>query len=65
MRTDGQTDMTKLIVPFRNFANAPKMDILPSPLLPIRLSVRKNSNVAERGFLSLILYEHWRRILRF
>jgi hypothetical protein len=21
---DGQTDMTKLIVPFRNFANAPK-----------------------------------------
>jgi len=22
--TDGQTDMTKLIVPFRNFANAPK-----------------------------------------
>ena len=24
MRTDGQTDMTKLIVTFRNFANAPK-----------------------------------------
>ena len=24
MRTDGQTDMTKLIVAFRNFANAPK-----------------------------------------
>ena len=23
-RTDGQTDMTKLIVAFRNFANAPK-----------------------------------------
>jgi hypothetical protein len=23
--TDGQTDMTKLIVTFRNFANAPKM----------------------------------------
>ena len=23
-RTDGQTDVTKLIVPFRNFANAPK-----------------------------------------
>jgi len=23
-RTDGQADMTKLIVPFRNFANAPK-----------------------------------------
>ena len=24
MRTDGQTDITKLIVAFRNFANAPK-----------------------------------------
>jgi hypothetical protein len=24
MRPDGQTDMTKLIVAFRNFANAPK-----------------------------------------
>jgi len=24
-RTDGQTDMTKLIVAFRNFANASKM----------------------------------------
>jgi len=24
-RTDRPTDMTKLIVPFRNFANAPKM----------------------------------------
>jgi len=24
MRTDGQTDMTKLVVVFRNFANAPK-----------------------------------------
>jgi hypothetical protein len=23
-QTDGRTDMTKLIVPFRNFANAPK-----------------------------------------
>ena len=25
-RTDGKTDMTKLIVAFRNFANAPKKD---------------------------------------
>jgi len=24
-RTDGRTDMTKLIVTFRNFTNAPKM----------------------------------------
>ena len=26
-RTDGQTDMTKLIVAFRNFANAPKEEV--------------------------------------
>ena len=26
-RTDGRADMTKLIVAFRNFANAPKNDI--------------------------------------
>jgi hypothetical protein len=27
-RTDGQTDMTKLVIAFRNFANAPeKMDL--------------------------------------
>jgi hypothetical protein len=25
MQTDGQTDMTKIIVAFRNFANAPKI----------------------------------------
>ena len=25
LETDGQTDMTKLIVAFRNFANTPKM----------------------------------------
>jgi len=27
-RTDRQTDMTKLIVVFRNFVNAPKMGLL-------------------------------------
>jgi hypothetical protein len=27
-QTDGRTDMTKLIVAFRNFANAPKSEIL-------------------------------------
>ena len=27
-RTDGQTDMTQLIVTFRNFANAPKIILL-------------------------------------
>jgi hypothetical protein len=26
MRTDGQTDITKLIVAFRNFVNASKID---------------------------------------
>jgi hypothetical protein len=28
MRTDGQTDMTKLEVAFRNFAKAPKMPLI-------------------------------------
>jgi hypothetical protein len=28
MRTDGQTDMTKLIGAFRSFTNAPKIDSL-------------------------------------
>jgi len=27
-RTDGQTDMTKLIVAFRNFVNAPKKRVI-------------------------------------
>jgi hypothetical protein len=27
MQTDGQTDMTKLTIAFRNFANAPKLKI--------------------------------------
>jgi len=26
--TEGQTDMTKIIIAFRNFANAPKMDLI-------------------------------------
>jgi hypothetical protein len=28
MRTDGQIDMTKLIVAFRNFANAPENECI-------------------------------------
>ena len=32
MRTDRQTDMTKLIVAFRNFANATKIIIVLNPL---------------------------------
>ena len=31
-QTDGQADMTKMIVAFRNFANAPKNDCLESRL---------------------------------
>ena len=34
VHADGQTDMTKLIVTFRNFANAPKMGAAIPPLLP-------------------------------
>jgi hypothetical protein len=29
MRTDGQKDMTKLIVAFRNFVNAPEIKLRP------------------------------------
>jgi hypothetical protein len=36
MRTDGRTDMTKLIVAFRNFENAPKIDIAIKKLQIIR-----------------------------
>jgi hypothetical protein len=28
VQADGQTDMTKLIITFRNFANVPKMPLL-------------------------------------
>jgi len=38
-RTDGQTDMTKLIVTFRSFANAPKKD------------TRSNSDILHAGCL--------------
>jgi len=56
-RTGRQTDMTKLIVTFRNFAKAPKMYELASPLVSICVCVCvcvcvcKNSNVAEGSFL--------------
>jgi len=35
---DRQTDMTKLIVCFRNFANAPKTPSFPSLLIPMMIS---------------------------
>jgi hypothetical protein len=40
--TDGRTDMTKLIVAFLNFANAPKNDVL---FIVLFFSNRKNSEV--------------------
>jgi hypothetical protein len=39
MRADGQTDMTKLIVVFRNYANAPKKEMV--CVSNINMKVRK------------------------
>jgi len=35
-RMDGQTDMTKLIIAFRNFVNAPKNRVSTSQQLPLK-----------------------------
>jgi len=40
MRTDGETDMTKLIVPFRNFANTPKRKGVLKPCSLLQIIVR-------------------------
>ena len=49
-RTDWQTDMTKLIFPFRNFANAPKK----MPYMEVMLVCDLKS--AMNSFNSLIKY---------
>jgi hypothetical protein len=43
-RTDGRTDMTQLIVPFRNFANAPKIHFTSDRKL-IASTLQKNNSV--------------------
>jgi hypothetical protein len=59
MRTDGQagrqTGMTKLIVAFRNFANAPKKDLKninhEQPLKQKKLLIHINSKVITRPII--------------
>jgi hypothetical protein len=43
---DGRTDMTKLIVPFRNFVNAPKKRVLQN-CLPIPYSEHVQLNLQD------------------
>jgi len=44
-RTDERTDMTKLIVSFRNFAKALKNETLYKTLQNVRLSIEGNQNL--------------------
>ena len=41
-QTDGRTDMTKLIVPFRNLANAPKCGLKNFSRLEFDVSTKEN-----------------------
>ena len=41
MRSEGQTDVTKIIVPFRNFAKAPKM-VVTDIFNTLGLEIRQN-----------------------
>jgi len=43
MRTDGRTDMTKLVVAFHNFANVPKNPLLFKSNLDYRISCYLNA----------------------
>ena len=57
MRTDGQTDTTRLTVAFRNFGNAPKNSVwtdgLTHTILHVRSSVQQCYTEAQRSNLSL------------
>jgi hypothetical protein len=48
MRTDGRTDMTKLTVAFRNFANAPKKESRKGEAVPVHTmkAYRGNRSIA-------------------
>ena len=55
MRTDGQTDMMKLIIDFRNFANVPNNCILPPHFFFI--SVLSPLVINTCATLSAVLYD--------
>ena len=48
-RTDGRTDMTKLIVAFRNYADSPKTTQLMLYREIIAVSLRPTQNTLRRG----------------
>jgi hypothetical protein len=51
--TDGRTDMTKLIVAFRNFAKAPKNMLDGSTLFPLRVLEELNKKTHTQSRSSL------------
>jgi len=53
-QTDGQTDMTKLILAFRNFANAPKNESLIS--WSVCQSRHLNFETAEWTYIKFVLF---------
>ena len=61
-RTDGRTDMTKIIVIFRNFVNAPKND---GDSLVIKLSTRalQVTFTGHSGESSILCMTHYVRSL--
>jgi hypothetical protein len=69
MRTDGRTDTTKLIVTFRNFANAPKKDRLASrqPLSHPKFQPRTHCvqvRISRQLTFSLLLMEVYKPCLK-
>jgi len=66
-RTDGQTDMTKVIVAFRNFANAPKNPQEPATsrsgvVVPLTLAPEINY-VAHSYYIVQLAQFKWRQQL--
>jgi len=59
MRADGRTDMTKLIIAFRNFAEAPKNAISPHSIsvFPVIVTVNGDSFPVQR-WLVFIMERH-------
>jgi hypothetical protein len=59
MRTDGWTDMTKLTVAFRNFANAPKKQGKKSKVVPVH-TIEAHRGSGGIATLILNLGTRWR-----
>jgi hypothetical protein len=62
-RTDGQADMTKLIVAFRNFANAPTnefLGVLLYMLLDVKVLESKEVSKIQHSLHIVVLHMHCR-----